>query len=100
MGARVTTEGLAALCLAANGFVASSFRDERLKDGRIREIVADFEDGQHVVRVLSGHTSYCAKGTSRVSSADAESQALQVFCSWELSIRRPGDLVTLGELCF
>jgi hypothetical protein len=105
--ARHTTEGLAALCLAANGFVASNFAEERMRDGRITHIVCTFEHGKHVVRVHSGIVpGHYTRGTSALTGQDGETdaraQALQSFWAHELDqkAKRPGDAVVLEEACF
>jgi len=102
MGTR-SKEGLAALCLVANGFRAESFAEERVLDGRISEITYGREGGKHVVRVYSGLVSgHYTRGTSEISETDARSQALQAFWGWELeqAAMRPGDAVQLGAECF
>ena len=101
--ARHTTEGLAALCLAANGFVATNFAEDRQKDGRITHIVYSFEDGKHVVRVHSGIVAgHYTRGSSSLDEADARAQALQAFWCHELeqAAARPGDAVVLEAPCF
>jgi hypothetical protein len=95
MGTR-SKEGLAALCLVANGFKADNFTAERLRDGRITEVSYRFEDGKHVVRIFSGGASdFYAKGSSSLDERDARAQAEQSFWCWELeqAAMRPGDAV-------
>lgn len=93
-----TKEGLAALCLMANGFKADSFARERLKDGRITHIVHTFEDGKDVVRVLSGIVpGHYTTGRSAIEESDARAQALMAFAGHEMEeqAKRPSDLVAL-----
>lgn len=80
-----TTQGLAALCLLANGFKADSFARERLKDGRITHIVHTIEDGKDVIRVFSGiKLGHFTTGRSEVEESDARAQALQSFWAHEV----------------
>lgn len=93
-----TTEGLAALCLMANGFKADSFARDRMKDGRITHIVHTYENGQDVVRVFSGiEPGYYTTGRSSLEESDARAQALHAFVDHEQkhALTRPGDLVVL-----
>lgn len=97
-----SVEGLAALCLVANGFKAEGFSDERKRDGRIASITSYFHDGKHVVQVFSGTCDYFSRGSSTLSEEDARAQALQAFWCWELDqlAKKPGELVDLGVACF
>lgn len=91
-------EGLAALCLLANGFKADSFARERLKDSRITHIVHTYENGQDVVRVFSGIVpGHYTVGRSKLEESDARAQALMAFADHEREeqAKRPGDLVVL-----
>ena len=96
-----TREGLAALCLVANGFKAESFAADRLKDERITDIHTMGEAGVLAVLVV-GRDGYVARGTSRVNEADARAQALFIFAEHEReqAAKRPGDLVQLEAPCF
>lgn len=93
-----TKEGLAALCLVANGFKADSFARERLRDGRITHIMHSWEGGQDVVRVFSGIVpGHYTTGRSKLEESDARAQALMAFMGHEQEelAKRPGDLVVL-----
>lgn len=93
-----TKEGLAALCLIANGFKADSFARERLRDGRITHIVHTYENGEDVVRVFSGlNLGHWTTGRSTLEESDARAQALFAFADHERQelAKRPGDLVVL-----
>lgn len=97
-----SVEGLAALCLVANGFKAEGFAEERMRDGRISSISSQFDNGQFVVYVFSGPCEYFARGASKLDEADARAHALQAFWCWELeqAAQRPGELVTLDTAAF
>lgn len=97
-----TNEGLAALCLLANGFKAEGFVDARLRDGRIANIASSYEAGRFVCRIFAGGASeYYAKGASTVSEADARAQAEMIFAAHEVQKPiTPGDLVQIEAPCF
>jgi hypothetical protein len=101
MASQADVRQMAAFVLLANSHKASSFLDERLRDGRISSRLTICVDGVFRVRLVSGLVDFEAQGTSTDSEEDALAQAGQAFAAWEYqqTIQLGGDAVVLHP-CF
>ncbi len=102
MATKSNVRQMAAFVLLANSHKASSFLDERLRDGRITSRLTTCVDGVFRVRLVSGLVDFEARGESRDSEEDSLCQAMQVFANWEYqqTVQLGGDAVVLQAHSF